>query len=75
MAITAPALTCNDGRAKKTMLVYQWYEATRDGMLDTKVIGVFLRVKKTALAANLTQEQICAARDRADKWIQAVSLV
>ncbi|EMD1497161.1 tetratricopeptide repeat protein, partial [Acinetobacter baumannii] len=26
---------------------------------------------KTALAANLTQEQIRMARDRADKWIQA----
>ncbi|MEG2695803.1 MAG: sel1 repeat family protein, partial [Acinetobacter sp.] len=27
--------------------------------------------KKTALAANLTQDQIRTARDRADKWIQA----
>ena len=27
--------------------------------------------KKTALAANLTQEQIRQARDRADQWIQA----
>ena len=50
---------------------YQWYElSTRDGMLDTKVISLS-EGKKTALAANLTQDQIRAARDRADKWIQA----
>lgn len=50
---------------------YQWYElSTRDGMLDNKVISMS-EGKKTALAANLTQDQIRLARDRADKWIQA----
>lgn len=50
---------------------YQWYElSTRDGMLDNKVITLS-EGKKTALAANLSQEQIRQARDRADKWIQA----
>ena len=51
---------------------YQWYElSTRDGMLDNKVISLS-EGKKTALAANLTQEQLYGmARDRADKWIQA----
>ena len=50
---------------------YQWYElSTRDGMLDNKVITLS-EGKKTAMAANLTQDQIRAARDRADKWIQA----
>ena len=50
---------------------YQWYElSTRDGMLDNKVITLS-EGKKTALAANLTQDQIRQARDRADKWIQA----
>ncbi len=39
-------------------------------MLDNKVISLS-EGKKTALAANLTQEQIRMVRDRADKWIQA----
>jgi TPR repeat protein len=50
---------------------YQWYElSTRDGMFDNKVINMS-QSKKTALAANLTQDQIRQAVDRADKWIQA----
>lgn len=50
---------------------YQWYElSTRDGMLDNKVINMS-ESKKTALAANLTPEQIRQAVDRADQWIQA----
>ena len=40
------------------------------GMLDNKVINMS-QSKKTALAANLTQDQIRQAVDRADKWIQA----
>lgn len=53
------------------MGAYQWYElSTRDGMLDNKVMNMS-ETKKTALAANLTPEQIRTARDRADKWIQA----
>ena len=56
---------------KNYMGAYQWYElSTRDGMLDNKVITLS-EGKKTALAANLTQDQIRQARDRADKWIQA----
>ena len=50
---------------------YQWYElSTRDGMLDAKVSSMS-EGKKTALAANLTQDQIRMARDRAEQWIQA----
>ncbi|MHA3050884.1 tetratricopeptide repeat protein [Acinetobacter sp. ANC 4640] len=56
---------------KNYMNAYQWYElSTRDGMLDNKVIDMS-QTKKTALAANLTPEQIRQAVDRADKWIQA----
>jgi cobalamin biosynthesis Mg chelatase CobN len=56
---------------KNYVNAYQWYElSTRDGMLDNKVIDMS-QTKKTALAANLTPEQIRQAVDRADKWIQA----
>ena len=64
-------LAMMEEQKKNFVGAYQWYElSTRDGMLDTKVISLS-EGKKTALAANLTQEQIRAARDRADKWIQA----
>jgi hypothetical protein len=44
------------------MGAYQWYElSTRDGMFDNKVINMS-ESKKTALAANLTQDQIRQAR-------------
>ena len=56
---------------KNYMGAYQWYElSTRDGMLDNKVINMS-QTKKTALAANLTQDQIRTATQRADQWIQA----
>ncbi|NWK81389.1 sel1 repeat family protein [Acinetobacter sp. SwsAc4] len=64
-------LAMMEEQKKNYVGAYQWYElSTRDGMLDTKVISLS-EGKKTALAANLTQDQIRAARDRADKWIQA----
>ena len=64
-------LAMMEEKKKNYMGAYQWYElSTRDGMLDNKVITLS-EGKKTALAANLTQEQIRQARDRADKWIQA----
>ncbi len=64
-------LAMMEEQKKNYVGAYQWYElSTRDGMLDTKVINLS-EGKKTALAANLTQEQIRMARDRADKWIQA----
>lgn len=64
-------LAMMEEQKKNYMGAYQWYElSTRDGMLDNKVISLS-EGKKTALAANLTQEQIRQARDRADKWIQA----
>ncbi|HQW54360.1 MAG TPA: tetratricopeptide repeat protein [Acinetobacter sp.] len=64
-------LAMMEEQKKNFVGAYQWYElSTRDGMLDTKVISLS-EGKKTALAANLTQDQIRAARDRADKWIQA----
>lgn len=64
-------LAVMEEQKKNYMGAYQWYElSTRDGMLDNKVINMS-ETKKTALAANLTPEQIRTARDRADKWIQA----
>ncbi|CAM2869921.1 tetratricopeptide repeat protein [Acinetobacter celticus] len=64
-------LAMMEEQKKNYMGAYQWYElSTRDGMLDNKVITLS-EGKKTALAANLTQDQIRQARDRADKWIQA----
>ena len=39
-------------------------------MLDNRVVNMS-ETKKTALAANLTPDQIRTARDRADQWIQA----
>lgn len=64
-------LAVMEEQKKNYMGAYQWYElSTRDGMLDNKVINMS-ETKKTALAVNLTPEQIRTARDRADKWIQA----
>jgi TPR repeat protein len=64
-------LAMMEEQKKNYMGAYQWYElSTRDGMLDTKVMNLS-ETKKTALAANLTQDQIRTARDRADQWIQA----
>ena len=64
-------LAVMEEQKKNYMGAYQWYElSTRDGMLDNKVINMS-QSKKTALAANLTQEQIRTATQRADQWIQA----
>lgn len=64
-------LAVMEEKKKNFIGAYQWYElSTRDGMLDNKVISLS-EGKKTALAANLTQDQIRQARDRADQWIQA----
>lgn len=64
-------LAMMEEQKKNYMGAYQWYElSTRDGMLDNKVMNMS-ETKKTALAANLTQDQIRTARERADKWIQA----
>lgn len=64
-------LAMMEEQKKNYVGAYQWYElSARDGMLDNKVISLS-EGKKTALAANLTQDQIRTARDRADKWIQA----
>ena len=64
-------LAMMEEQKKNYMGAYQWYElSTRDGMLDNKVINLS-ETKKTALAANLTQDQIRTARQRADNWIQA----
>ncbi|QOW47306.1 MULTISPECIES: tetratricopeptide repeat protein [Acinetobacter] len=63
-------LAVMEEQKKNYIGAYQWYElSTRDGMLDNKVINMS-ETKKTALAANLTPEQIRTARDRADRWIQ-----
>ena len=63
-------LAMMEEKKKNYQGAYQWYElSTRDGMLDTKVISLS-EGKKTALAANLSSEQIRQARDRADQWIQ-----
>jgi TPR repeat protein len=64
-------LAMMEEQKKNYMGAYQWYElSTRDGMLDNKVINMS-ETKKTALAANLTPDQIRTARDRADQWIQS----
>ncbi len=64
-------LAVMEEQKKNYMGAYQWYElSTRDGMLDNKVINMS-QSKKTALAANLTQDQIRTATQRADQWIQA----
>ena len=64
-------LAMMDEQKKNYIGAYQWYElSTRDGMLDNRVINLS-ETKKTALAANLTPDQIRTARDRADQWIQA----
>ena len=64
-------LAMMEEQKKNYVKAYQWYElSTRDGMLDNKVMNMS-EGKKTALAANLTQEQIRTARDSAAKWIQA----
>ena len=64
-------LAVMEEKKNNLMSAYQWYElSTRDGMLDNKVITLS-EGKKTALAANLTQDQIRQARDSADRWIQA----
>ncbi len=49
---------------------YQWYDlASRDGMLD-KNVSKQAQGKIVKLAANLSQQDILAARDRADRWFQ-----
>ena len=63
-------LALMDEHKKNYMGAYQWYElSTRDGMLDNKVIDMS-QTKKTALASNLTPDQIRQAVNRADEWIQ-----
>lgn len=58
-------------RAKNFVGAYQWYElSTRDGMLDFKVKGMSEK-KIVQLAANLSNNDIRMARDRADRWIQS----
>lgn len=49
---------------------YQWYDlASRDGMLD-KNVSQQAQGKILKLAANLSPQDIQAARDRADRWFQ-----
>ncbi len=63
-------LAVMEEQKKNYIGAYQWYElSTRDGMLDPRVSSMS-EGKKTALAANLTQDQIRLARDRAEQWIQ-----
>ena len=57
-------------RSKNLSSAYQWYDlAARDGMLD-KNVSKQAQGKILKLAANLTQQDIQAARDRADRWFQ-----
>jgi hypothetical protein len=58
-------------RAKNYVGAYQWYElSTRDGMLDYKVKNMSEK-KILQLAANLSQNDMRLARERADIWIQS----
>ena len=64
-------LAMMEEKNKNYVGAYQWYElSTRDGMIDVNTINRS-EGRKLALAANLTQDQIRLARDRADQWIQA----
>ncbi|MFB2578709.1 tetratricopeptide repeat protein [Acinetobacter sp. c2-A9] len=57
--------------AKNYASAYQWYElSTRDGMLDFRVKDLS-KQKIVQLAANLDNNTMIAARERADRWIQA----
>lgn len=57
-------------RSQNMSSAYQWYDlAARDGMLDKNVTKQ-AQGKILKLAANLTQQDILAARDRADRWFQ-----
>lgn len=57
-------------RSQNLSSAYQWYElAARDGMLDRNV-SKQAQGKILKLAANLSQQDILAARDRADRWFQ-----
>lgn len=57
-------------RSQNLSSAYQWYElASRDGMLDRNV-SKQAQGKILKLAANLSQQDIQAARDRADRWFQ-----
>lgn len=56
---------------KNYVNAYQWYElSTRDGMLDYRVKDLSQK-KITQLAANLNNNDMRIARERADRWIQA----
>lgn len=58
-------------RNKNYVDAYQWYElSTRDGMLDYKVKNMSEK-KIVQLAANLSQNDMRLARERADLWIQS----
>jgi TPR repeat protein len=49
---------------------YQWYDlSARDGMLDQRIKDK-AQGKIRTLAANLSQQDILDARNRADRWIQ-----
>lgn len=57
-------------RSQNLSSAYQWYDlASRDGMLD-KNVSRQAQGKIIKLAANLSQQDIQAARDRADRWFQ-----
>lgn len=58
-------------RAKNYVGAYQWYElSTRDGMLDYRVKDMSEK-KIIQLAANLSNNDMRLARERADRWIQS----
>lgn len=58
-------------RDKNLVGAYQWYElSTRDGMLDFKVKDMSEK-KIVQLAANLSNNDMRLARERADRWIQS----
>lgn len=55
---------------KNYVLAYQWYElASLEGTAENRVVPL-AETKKVALAANLTQDQIRLARERAYTWFE-----
>lgn len=57
-------------RSKNLANAYQWYDlSARDGMLDQRIKDK-AQGKIRTLAANLSQQDIQDAKNRADRWIQ-----
>jgi len=58
-------------RSRNLSDAYQWYDlSARDGMLDQRIKDK-AQGKIRTIAANMSQQDIQSAKDRADRWIQS----